>query len=246
NGGNLINSNLDSTNLTINKSGSYIVQASVATGCPVSRTDTITVLSDTLKPVATAFIGSNSLGQMQLFGGDLTASNYSTPFGGSKGLSWNWTGPLSFISNLQNPIINSWGLYNLTVTEERNGCTNTASVYANFGLLLSNSISLSCSWSDNMVLLKWKNTNGDDVAAYEIERSNPGNGFIKIGNIPEPGVIPVAGKLFSFADKHPAANTTNSYRIKAVTKSGKITYSNVGTFTTTSERQKNMYFRRSN
>ncbi|MCP9769291.1 hypothetical protein EGI22_15365, partial [Lacihabitans sp. LS3-19] len=51
-------------------------------------------------------------------------------FTGSGGVSYNWSGPNTFISNDQNPtitnvVIASGGIYTLTVTDA-NGCTATA------------------------------------------------------------------------------------------------------------------------
>jgi hypothetical protein len=67
---------------------------------------------------------------LQLFGGNTAASNYATPFGGSQGLDWDWSGPNSFSSAVQNPrtvdTSGVWGTYQLIVTEKRNGCKDTA------------------------------------------------------------------------------------------------------------------------
>jgi hypothetical protein len=61
-----------------------------------------------VRPVASAAAGlfSNTL---YLYGGDIAASNYPTAFGGSQGLSWNWTGPGSFASGVENPITDRSG-----------------------------------------------------------------------------------------------------------------------------------------
>ena len=62
-----------------------------------------------------------------MYGGDLAASNYATPFGGSQGLFWDWSGPGGFTSAIQNPTNDTtWGTYQLIVTEKRNGCKDTA------------------------------------------------------------------------------------------------------------------------
>ncbi|HEV2478645.1 MAG TPA: hypothetical protein VGS79_03240, partial [Puia sp.] len=128
NGGNIMNSNKDSSQLTVNKPGSYIVSASPASGCPATAVDTIVVPIDTFPPVATANVGLAG-NELQLYGGDTAKSDYMTPFGGSKGLNWSWSGPNSFTSTVQDPLTDTvWGTYNLTVTEKRNGCTATASI----------------------------------------------------------------------------------------------------------------------
>ncbi len=62
---------------------------------------------------------------------------------GSGGVSYQWSGPSGFVSNLQNPFINNTtlannGLYSVTVTNE-NGCTGTAT----YTLMLNSGPSLS-------------------------------------------------------------------------------------------------------
>jgi len=126
-GGIISGANSDSSRLNINQAGSYIVSASPAQGCPATKVDTIVVPVDTSKPVASAAAGDIN-NTLYLYGGNVAASNYPTAFGGSQGLTWNWTGPGGFASGVQNPINDTvWGTYNLLVTEKRNGCTDTAS-----------------------------------------------------------------------------------------------------------------------
>lgn len=130
-GGNISASNADSSQLTITKPGTYIVSASPADGCPATRTDTVVIPIDTFRPkasIAVSLVGNFSY--LQFWGGDAVASNYPTPFGGSQGLTWNWSGPNAFTSTIQNPrtadTTNAWGTYQLIVTEKRNGCKDTA------------------------------------------------------------------------------------------------------------------------
>lgn len=122
---------------TVNKGGSYVLQAAVAQGCPVTRTDTITVAADTFPPVASFYASTTAdMGHLVLHGGNANASNYPTPFGGSQGLLWNWSGPRGFTSNSQNPLADTVsGLYQLVVTETRNGCTAVARDYVDFTVL---------------------------------------------------------------------------------------------------------------
>ncbi|MDO6432833.1 hypothetical protein Q4E93_19655 [Flavitalea sp. BT771] len=142
--GDIVSANSDSSQLKIDKPGTYILSASPAQGCPATRKDTIVIPIDTFPPVASVNIlmpPGNSY--LQLYGGNPTASNYATPFGGSKGLLYDWTGPAAFTSTIQNPRTadTTWGTYKLTVTEKRNGCTRTASQSvsrANFIVLLAN------------------------------------------------------------------------------------------------------------
>ena len=126
--GNITGSNSDSSQVNLNKAGTYIVSATPAIGCPITRTDTVVIPLDTFPPVASVFIGIlSNFTKLQLNGGDLVASNYATPFGGSQGLLWDWSGPKSFTSTIQNPLTDTaWGTYQLIVTEKRNGCKDTA------------------------------------------------------------------------------------------------------------------------
>jgi hypothetical protein len=223
NGGNISGSNADSSTVTINSTGKYVVQATPAIGCAIGRTDTITVLADSSLPVATATVGANGIGQTQLFGGDVAASNYATPFGGSKGLTWGWTGPNGFTSSVQNPIVVDTGTYNLVVTEVRNGCKSSAAVFANFSLLSSQSVLLTATSNGDIVALKWRQVS-NDVEVYEVQRSVTGTDFYRIGSLNAGSYSTVNG--LSFSDKK-SGNPVTYYRIKVVSKTGNITYSNV-------------------
>ncbi|WP_431216684.1 hypothetical protein ACQ86N_20190 [Puia sp. P3] len=125
--GDISGANSDSSQLSVDKPGTYVVSASPAQGCPATRTDTIVIPIDTFPPKALAFTGFTG-SKIQLYGGDVTGSNYPTPFGGSTGLTFNWTGPGGFTSTELSPLVDTvWGTYNILVTEKRNGCTATAS-----------------------------------------------------------------------------------------------------------------------
>jgi hypothetical protein len=137
-----INGNITGTSSNsaqVNQGGSYIVQAAVAQGCPVTRTDTITVAADTFPPVASFYASTTAdLRHFILHGGNVNASNYPTPFGGSQGLLWNWSGPRGFTATTQTPLADTVnGLYQLTVTETRNGCTATVSNYIDMSVLVT-------------------------------------------------------------------------------------------------------------
>jgi hypothetical protein len=136
------NGNITSTAATsavVNKPGTYTVQTSLAQGCPVLRTDVITIVTDTFAPIASFYSTTTSNpNQFILHGGDTAASNYSTPFGNSQGLLWNWSGPGGFSSTVQNPQTTYiTGTYQLIVTEKRNGCTDTVTNDFNMVVLSS-------------------------------------------------------------------------------------------------------------
>ena len=122
---------------TVVKGGSYILQAAVAQGCPVTRTDTVLVTADTFPPVASFYASATAdMAHFVLHGGNASASNYSTPFGGSQGLLWNWSGPRGFSATVQTPVSDTVnGSYQLIVTETRNGCTAIARNDVDFTVL---------------------------------------------------------------------------------------------------------------
>ena len=219
--GNISGSSADSSTIAINKPGTYIVSASPAMGCPATRKDTVVIPIDTSRPVAafTATLGANN-SYIQFYGGDVAASNYSTPFGGSKGLLWNWSGPGSFTSTIQNPTNDTiWGTYQLVVTEKRNGCTDTAVHTLNswdFIVLPNMAVILRGALTGKAIMLTWDDQNHDNTAGYEIEKLVNGN-FISIGK--------TYGNQ-SFADNDPAGSD-NIYRIKATNQTGRIVYSNI-------------------
>lgn len=220
-GGGVAGSNYDSTMLSINKAGMYIVSASPAIGCPATRSDTIVIPIDTFPPVASANAGLAG-NMLALYGGNPVASNYPTPFGGSQGLSYSWTGASGFTSVLQNPLTDTvWGTYLLTVTEKRNGCTDTASTFvseAMFIALFSNQLRVSGAYVNGDVRLQWTDPNSAGVKAYSIEKEADG-AFTPIGTV-------VTGMPLVFSDGHPSTGN-NFYRIKAMTRSGAEYYSTV-------------------
>jgi hypothetical protein len=230
--GQISGSNSDSSQISINKAGTYIVSASPAAGCATARKDTVTILLDTFPPVATisSGIGAN-FSYLQLYGGDPTASNYATPFGGSRGLLWNWSGPASFSSTLQNPKTDTtWGDYQLIVTEKRNGCKDTALKtlsYSVFGVLDDRYLNLNGLYKNQSVQLNWFDNAENNNAQYEIDRSSGSSGFIKIGTVLKSESIQGNNNSFiNFADLNPIPGDIY-YQIKSTSQSGRVLYSNI-------------------
>ena len=213
--GNITSSTTNS--IQVNKPGTYTIQASIAQGCPVIRTDVVTVATDTFPPVASFTTTPTGVNQIMLHGGDTTASNYNTPFGASQGLLWNWSGPNGFIATVQDPInSNTSGTYQLIVTEKRNGCTDTLSNVISF-VVLAAGTSLKAETVNNSVLLRWNMTDNKRVTAFDIERSSNGSAFEKIGSNPN--------SMYSFTDNDvPSGNIV--YRIKIIAVGEPSYYSN--------------------
>ena len=229
--GNIAGSNSDSSQLTINKPGTYIVSGSPATGCPPTKVDTIVIPIDTFPPVATAYPGEINH-QLVLYGGDPVASNYPTPFGGSDGLTYSWTGPNGFTSTVQDPVTDTvWGTYQVTVTENRNGCTTTATtdvLSSLFTPLLTNDLSLSGSYNAGTIGLRWQDPNASAVQSYTVERLDDSNVFQPLGTVFGGDAPGVSGNGYSYADSHPQPGN-NSYRIKASGRNGTFYYSPITT-----------------
>ena len=220
--GSISGSNSDSSQLSIGKPGTYIVSASPANGCPPTRVDTIVVPIDTFPPVASAFAGLSG-NQLALYGGNPVASNYPTPFGGSQGLTYNWSGPDAFSSTLQNPLTDTiWGTYHLTVTEKRNGCTDTASTTVTasmFDVLLTNELVVSGMYTNGGVALHWQDGNAASGVSYVVERMDASSVFQPIGTVAGDGCR-------CYVDAHPLAGQ-DFYRVEAVPASGAAYYSAV-------------------
>jgi hypothetical protein len=172
------------------------------------------------------------LSYLQFYGGNTSASNYSTPFGGSAGLLWDWSGPSAFSSTIQNPrtvdTTGAWGNYQLIVTEKRNGCKDTAykniSMY-DFIVLSTDNLKVKGDYNDHSIVLTWEDASQGEASAYEIEKYTGSDEYKPIGTVLNGGGN--AG-LFSFTDNDPLQGN-NRYRIKATGKNGQIYYSGVVT-----------------
>lgn len=228
--GSISGSNTDSSQLSITKPGTYIVSASPAEGCPTTRTDTVVIPIDTFPPVASINVSLvGSFNHFQFYGGDVNASNYATPFGGSQGLSWNWSGPEAFSSTIQNPATTdtAWGTYQLIVTENRNGCKDTAlktvSIW-DFTVLLGNDLIVTGSYANNSNTLLWSDRNQSLVEKYELEKFTANKEFSPIGTVYNKDGS--GSTLFSFTDHIPLEGE-NLYRVKAISSSGQAWYSAV-------------------
>ena len=81
---------------------------------------------------------------------------------------------------------------------------------------------------DNNILLDWTTVNESQVNRFEIERSNDGSAFDKIGDRAATGNSST-NKTYSFTDTNPFS-TLNYYRLKMIDNDGKYSYSNVIVF----------------
>ena len=105
-------------NPTVNTAGTYTLTVTdPSNGC--QSIATATVDQNTTPPEVAASVS-----------GTLTCDAAVTLLGNSStsGVTFGWTGPNDYISNLQNPSVSISGTYNLTVTDPSSGCTNSQSV----------------------------------------------------------------------------------------------------------------------
>jgi hypothetical protein len=228
--GDTLQRDTDVTTFAINKPGTYIVEATNFQACAPLKRDTIVVSGDYYKPVASidAFPPNP---YHQLVGGNFAASNYATPFGGSQGLLWNWSGPNGFTSTIQNPKVDTLAgkTFQLVVTEIRNGCKDTA--YFDLSVLYNAAVQLQGRKVAGTVNLWWNRPTAGGTWTYEIQKSTDGIHFATAGTIANNG----AAKLY-FEDA--AAAATVFYRIVATAPGTAPLLSSVVKLHTTSETQR--------
>lgn len=114
--GNIV-SGATSCNPVVNSPGEYVLKVTNTTnGCTATASATVT--STVVPPGATAN------------GGTITCTNNNVTLQGNsstQNVTFAWSGPNGYTSNLQNPVVSVSGNYVLTVTNPANGCTSTAS-----------------------------------------------------------------------------------------------------------------------
>jgi hypothetical protein len=231
--------------VAVNKGGMYIMKSSVAQDCPVIRTDTIIVPVDTFPPIASFYVTTTeNMKHLLLHGGDTSASNYTTPFGGSQGLQWNWTGPQGFTSTVQSPQADTvFGEFKLVITENRNGCKDTASDLINFSVLSPMRVSLQATRSNSSVRLRWQTAASIDLAFFNIEKGINGGPFFTAASLPAEKLSPVAGYAFTDNSLVPGIHT---YRIKLIQPGGQSFYSNISTVDIKGTDTRKFYLARNN
>jgi hypothetical protein len=229
-----ITSNPNAATITVDKAGKYFLTAAIVAGCPTNSDSTI-VKSDNYKPVASAYtIGQLDPGVPGSFvniqGGDVAASNYNTPYGGSAGLDWKWTGPNGFTANTRNTYATQIGTYTLVLTEQRNGCKDTAiTPVLNMVILPVTYLSFDAAVLNKMVMLKWKTADEINNSHFEVERSFDINNFISIGIVSNAVTVAGNDRSYQFEDnsKELQTKTMVYYRLKQTDLNGKISYSKV-------------------
>ena len=234
-GGNIVSAN--GSNAVIDKAGKYYLTSAIVTGCP-TRTDSTIVIEDKFQPIASgavvgALVANNPLSTALLIGGDVTLSNVMTPFGGSAGLNWNWQGPGSFAGNTKDALISQPGTYTLILTEQRNGCSDTAEVpvAAMSGPLPVKYLSLNAvPLEKSVVALTWVTTEEINNNRFEVERSFDLNSFKTIAIVLD-GFAAGTQKSYAYNDKSTELKNKNViyYRLKQFDNDNRFTYSKIMT-----------------
>jgi hypothetical protein len=184
--------------------------------------------------VAIAITGGPNVSPMATCAGT-TLSLFSNATGGSGSNTYDWTGPLSFTSTLQNPQITpatnaNDGYYTVTATDA-GGCKNTKAMYVDFSactfsvVLSVTLLNFDAIKNETTTSLKWQTGNELNSDNFNIERSNNGMEWHTIGNVKAAGS---SLKLLSynFIDKYPEQGI-NFYRLKCNESYGKFGYSTV-------------------
>ena len=218
-----------SSNVTVSGEGKYYLTASIVSGC-LGLTDSIILERDTYQPVATArMIGATNATDPSVFatleGGDPVASNYFTHYGGSAGLSWEWSGPNGFTANTKDALTNVDGTYTLIVTELRNGCKDTAvtAVLSAQALPVKFTEFIAVKKENEHVQLKWS-IHQTDAAKIELMRSYNNTDYSIIAvQLP----IQQTESLSYLDNVQKRTGEKVFYKLKVTEESGLVYYSNI-------------------
>ena len=224
----------DTSVITIGKPGVYYLSTSPFTGCS-TNIDSVIITGDFYQPVATASangtINATFTNTCILFGGNASWSNYSTPFGGSQGITYEWSGPNGFSSNLEVAFTPDTGWHRLIVTEIRNGCKDTAYTYVpyNISVLSVKVIEFTgLAVSKQKTEIKWKVENEAGNEIYELERSIDGVQFTKACQVM--ALVSVPGNAYTYLDDLTTILPDRVfYRIKIIRPSGEYYYTRIVT-----------------
>lgn len=215
--------------IVVNRGGRYSLSVALYEGCEETVTEVV-VPADTSRPVASAgytgVLDGEPGSYITLRGGDAERSSQETPFGPSAGLAWSWTGPGDYTASEQNPKAFDEGVYQVTVTELRNGCTASASVEVSKLAQITLPLTLTrfSGWQKEQgVALSWIVEENGSAEWFEVQKASGANRFATAA------VVLATGKTgretYTFEVRSGAAAA--AYRLKAVGKEGQVLYSRV-------------------
>jgi hypothetical protein len=213
--------------ITVNKPGTYNLTTSIFEGCGPSHSS-VTIYEDFTQPIASAITSGvlieGNADPVMLIGGEEAQSNVITPYGGSSGLLWNWTGPNDFTSTMKNAETIIEGEYRLVLTELRNGCTDTAFVTVLKKALLPMILrSFTGSMDDGRIVLKWIVDENHTGEYFEIQQSSDGKNFNSITTVLASEKRGAESYSWSFENK----STAPYYRLLIVNKNNTRSYSKI-------------------
>ena len=224
--GNIVSGTNDAV-ITVNKPGTYNLTTSIYEGCAPSNSS-VTIYEDFIQPTASAITSGvlieGTTDPVTLIGGDEAQSNVITPYGGSAGLLWSWTGPSDFTSNSKDATTITEGEYRLVLTELRNGCTDTAYVTVLKKSLLPMILrSFNGSLDEGKTVLKWIVDENHTGEYFEIQQSRDGKNFSTIFTVLASEKRGAESYSWSFVNK----STAPYYRLLIVNKNNTRSYSKI-------------------
>ncbi len=174
--------NANLVNPIITQAGTYtLVVTNTQNGC--TATDQVFVVADFTPPFVTAGPDTG----IPCGGGTATLNASGQPVGG---ITFGWSAPNGFNSNLQNPIVSQSGTYTVIVTNAANGCTATDQVTVFPGPAIplqdfqvtnatcqginDGSISLTMSLGQPPFLFQWTGPGGFSAGTEDISNLAPG------------------------------------------------------------------------
>jgi hypothetical protein len=217
---------------TITQPGKYYLTTAPYVGC-TTATDSIIVNQDIHKPVASItqtsilYTPNTNYDSVTLLGGNLAASNYTTPYSSFQGLLWSWTGSHGLNATTQNVIVSDSGYQRLIVTNISNGCKDTAGWYL-MDLarppLSVNLVSFTVALNNSKADLQWSTTSEKNASHFVIEKSFDGKDFSDIGTVTANGTT-LNKSNYNFQDNTGSYSGVIYYRLRQVELSGKTEYS---------------------
>jgi hypothetical protein len=167
---------------------------------------------------STSYPSPGATGTITFEGGVVSGSNtsFTVPAGGNIALKYTATAPSSIASNLVTTAAGFVG------TTQFGTAQNTVGVSTVLPITLQ---SFNGNFVNDKVKLEWSTSFEANSFSFEIERSNDGIGFLKIGTIKATNNSLIT-RSYSFVDSVVVAGT-NYYRLKLIDANGDFRYSNI-------------------
>ena len=132
--------------------------------------------------------------------------------------------------NTTTPLASAVTTINFTIdSKTASSYENRFSIIFNPSALAIKSIVASTTLINKVATITWNTVGEKGVSYYEVQKSTDGTNFNKIGTATAKNT---ASAAYTATDNSFATNGSNYYRIKAVTETGAVSYSNVAKLTT--------------